>query len=209
MCPNPVPLFGLRAIDTSHEQDSVRLMEGRILSMRSSLDVPAPRTTHCGFSSPCRATDHLHAKMGTVTVAMKRPPLTFLTGAVLLLALSGCAAEPAPAETTPAAAPETTATEPEIQVGDTLNPDQAADLNAGTDLMKAYAVGGTFIAVQWGQPIPETVKAEVGVQVNVGVGPEHGKATQNIAAQQNALRTSSMVSLASSEVSPLPRCNVC
>lgn len=118
---------------------------------------------------------------------MKHPPLTFLTGAVLLLTLAGCAAEPAPAETAPAAVAETATPEPEIQVGDTLTADQAAELNAGTDLMKAYPLGDTFIAVQWGQPIPEAVKAEVDVQVNAGVGAEHGKATQNIAAQQNAL----------------------
>ena len=96
---------------------------------------------------------------------MKHPPLTLLTGAVLLLTLAGCAAEPAPAETAPAAVAETTTPEPEIQVGDTLTADQAAELNAGTDLMKAYPVGGTFIAVQWGQPIPESVKAEVQAQV--------------------------------------------
>lgn len=81
------------------------------------------------------------------------------------LALAGCAPDPHPdpvSESSPASNPvETEAPAPEIKAGDKLTSEQAAEINAGTDLIRAYPVGEEFYAVQWGQPIPERVVKEV------------------------------------------------
>lgn len=114
--------------------------------------------------------------IGTVTHAMKTRCIAPLA-VVALVALAGCAAEPAPVKTATPAAVETEAPKPEVKTGDVLTAEQAAELNAGNDLAKAYPVGGEFIAVQWGQPIPEAVRAEVNTQVNVHVGNRYGTST--------------------------------
>lgn len=106
-----------------------------------------------------------------VKVTAFRPRTVALAAALTLLTLTGCAAEPAPAGT-PDAAVETQTPAP-IAVGDVLTAEQATELNAGNDLMKAYPVGDQFIAVQWGQPVPDAVVAEVQEQI-ISANPEYG-----------------------------------
>lgn len=109
--------------------------------------------------------------------ATRRPARILLVGAATLAALVGCAAEPVP--TGPGE--ETTSTEaptPEIEVGDVLTAEQATALNDGNELMKAYPVGAEFIAVEWGQPIPEAVTTAVTAQV-VAAAPTWGTSTDS------------------------------
>ncbi|MFF7292025.1 hypothetical protein ACFY9N_05760 [Microbacterium sp. NPDC008134] len=106
------------------------------------------------------------------------------------LVLAGCtpASEPHPS---PIAASQPVETEKpgpaeEIQVGDELTAEQAQELNDSNDLTVAYPVGDKFIAVRWGQPIPEPVLQEVNAQVNAGVGASHGTGTGAAMDQEQA-----------------------
>ena len=105
-----------------------------------------------------------------VKVTTLRPRAVALAAALSLLALAGCAAEPAPAS---APAIDVSETPTPLAVGDILTAEQATELNEGNDLMKAYPVGDQFIAVQWGQPVPEAVTAEVQAQL-IAANPEYG-----------------------------------
>lgn len=129
------------------------------------------------FALPWRGLAPFRARMGLVITATRRPARILLMGAAMLAALTGCAAEPVstgPRDGSAAADAPT----PEIEVGDVLTAEQATALNDGNELMKAYPVGAEFIAVEWGQPIPEAVTTAVTAQV-VAAAPTWGTNTDS------------------------------
>ncbi|WP_404473466.1 hypothetical protein [Microbacterium aerolatum] len=108
---------------------------------------------------------------------------------VAALVFTGCAAEPAPAK--PAAektAAETETPAPEINAGDVVTAEQVEELVASGDIIAGYPVGDELIAVQWGKPIPESVREAANVAVNAAVGSDYGVNNDLVGEDSSRLR---------------------